>query len=160
VDFSTAIKTIEAEIRYARDGLEYYRTCVDTLEKVLAQLKKFEKQHAPSSRRGRGKAAMPRSPEEIMAEMIGARAGKRVARVAESHPLPYTGGDYWYNLVTREPRTAAQILHKSIDSLGFEPTREQVHKLRLRVVAALNSLVADKRIKDSGSGRERVYFKG
>jgi len=73
--------------------------------------------------------------------------------------LPFTGGDYWINLITAQPQSGADILHAAIARLGFTPTRQQVQKLTNRVTFSLRALVEAGKIQDSGSGRKRRYFK-
>jgi hypothetical protein len=50
-------------------------------------------------------------------------------------------------------------LHAAIDKLGFTPTRQQVQKRTNRLTFALRALVESGNTQDSGSGRERRYFK-
>ena len=78
------------------------------------------------------------------------------AQVAE---LPSTGGDYWKNLVGAEPKSGQAILAEAVNGLGFTPTKAQVSKLLNRMTFALNSMVKAGAIQDSGSGRERRFFR-
>jgi hypothetical protein len=73
--------------------------------------------------------------------------------------LPFTGGDFWPNLVTAEPQSASDILNAAIVSLGFTPTKAQIQKLAGRQTFAVNALVKAGTIQDSGKGRERRFFK-
>jgi len=73
--------------------------------------------------------------------------------------LPFTGGDYWPDLITSEPQSGSDVLRAAIAGLGFEPSADQVKKLTQRMTFVLNSLVKAKKIQDSGSGRERRFFK-
>jgi hypothetical protein len=73
--------------------------------------------------------------------------------------LPFTGGDYWTNLLSDQPKSGPEIFKSAIAQLGFTPSKEQIAKLGGRMTFALNTLVKAKKIKDSGSGRERRFFK-
>ena len=73
--------------------------------------------------------------------------------------LPFTGGDYWINLITAQPQSASDILKSAIGKLDFAPTEDQLKKLAGRMTFALNALVREKTIEDSGSGRNRRFFK-
>jgi len=86
--------------------------------------------------------------------------GEKSAKGAKgANQLPFTGGEYWPNLVTSDPQSGADILRASVAGLGFEPSPEQVKKLQQRMTFVLNALVKDKKIQDSGSGRARRFFK-
>jgi hypothetical protein len=50
-------------------------------------------------------------------------------------------------------------LQAAIDKLGFTPSKTQVKKLAQRMTFSLNALVKANKIKDSGSGRNREFFK-
>jgi len=77
----------------------------------------------------------------------------------ESAELPSTGGAYWPNLLTDQGQHSSAILKSAIDQLGFTPTKTQIKKLTQRMTFALNALVKTKKIQDSGSGRDRLFFK-
>ena len=77
----------------------------------------------------------------------------------ESGELPSTGGDYWPNLLTEQGKHSSEVLKSAVEQLGFTPTKTQIKKLTQRMTFALNALVKAKKIQDSGSGRERLFFK-
>jgi hypothetical protein len=89
---------------------------------------------------------------------VKASPKKAKAKADVEGELPFTGGDYWFDLVTSEPQTAPEILQKAIDGLGFTPTKQQRTKLLNRQTFALAAMVKTGRIKDSGMGREHRYF--
>ena len=91
------------------------------------------------------------------AAKVGKRGRPRKA-ATNGNDLPFTGGDYWTNLVSDTPQSASEILASAIAKLGFEPDKIQRQKLQSRMIFALNALVKDKKIADSGKGRERRYF--
>jgi hypothetical protein len=165
-----ARKAIEAEIGLAKQGLAYYQAQVTALETTLGQLRNFGnaavvatkgkrepkgEKAAPEAQARRGRP--PKAAKPVKVTKAPKEAKARSAKGA--HDLPFTGGDYWFDLVTSEPQTAKDILKASVAGLGFEPTPEQVKKLQQRMVFVLNSLVKTKKIQDSGVGRERRYFK-
>ncbi|HTN66164.1 MAG TPA: hypothetical protein VL051_08280 [Burkholderiaceae bacterium] len=154
----TAKLAIEAEIAHAKQGLDYYAERVNSLEQALARIMQAEG----------GAAAV--APAPAKAAKPQAKAGKRKARTAkpgvaatgaeaEVAELPSTGGDYWKNLVGAEPKSGQAILAEAVNGLGFKPTKAQVGKLLNRMTFALNSMVKAGAIQDSGSGRERRFFK-
>jgi hypothetical protein len=88
-----------------------------------------------------------------------ASAGNGSKADSATGDLPSTKGDFWYNFVNDAPQTAAEIGNAAVASLRFTPSGEQVKVLKQRVTPALNLLVNSKRIKDSGSGRERRFVR-
>ena len=50
-------------------------------------------------------------------------------------------------------------LEAAIGKLDFEPTKPQIQKLSGRMIFAINALVKTGKIRDSGSGRARRFFK-
>ena len=166
-NLESAKAALDAELSQARQGVAYYQSRIEALTAALAQLDtllggtgKMAAKPGPKGKRGRkpGKAATKaaagkRGPKKAPA----AKAGKRAS--ASGDNLPFTGGDFWPNLVTSEPQSGADILHAAIANLGFTPTKQQVTKLTNRLTFALHALVKSGKIQDSGSGRERRFFK-
>ena len=168
-NLGSAKAAIEAELSHAKQGLAHYQAQVAALEGALSQLaviagasdtaitgsvtkkrpKAVKAAKAVKGRRGR-------PPKADKVETVKSKATKRTRGTKE---LPFTGGDYWPNLVTSEPQSSADILRASVAGLGFEPAPEQVKKLQQRMTFVLNALVKDKKIQDSGSGRARRFFK-
>lgn len=148
----TAKLAIEAEIAHARKGVAYYTERVSSLEQALARVASAEEVSIEPSEMGKKtraskktKVSTPRGAGKFNAEQVA--------------DLPSTGGDYWKNLVTDQPKAGQEILSDAVHQLGFTPTRTQVGKLRNRMTFALKALVASGAIQDSGSGRERRFFK-
>jgi len=157
-NLESARAAIQAEISHAKEGLSFYQSRIESLEKMLGQLADFNgaPNGAPSGGPIKGKRG--RKPGvSIAAKPSKKKAGKEATN---GHDLPFTGGDYWTNLVLEEPRSASDILDAAIASLDFTPTKTQVQKLAGRMTFALNTLVKTDKIKDSGRGRERRFFKG
>jgi hypothetical protein len=156
-NLESARAAIEAELSHAKDGLQYYHTRIEALESMLGQLAGFQGPAAvPAARSKRG-------PKPGKAAVKAARPEKGVRRKGErkinSSGLPFTGGDFWESLVLDAPRSFPEILEAAIGKLEFEPTKPQVQKLSGRMIFAINALVKAGKIRDSGSGRARRFFK-
>jgi len=159
---SAAIAAIEAEIAHTKQGLAHFLARVEALEKTIAHLVAIDygtldEQPSPSDALAEIKA--------VKAKAIAAKPTKAATKVKAAEPakggnkLPYTGGDFWLNLVTANPQSGAEILHAAIAKLGFKPTWEQVLKLTQRATFAIHTLVKAGKIKDTGKGRERRFFR-
>jgi len=157
-NLQSAKAAIKAEIDHARQGLDFYRERVEVLEQTLARLDEVSVPQEGIGR-GRGRKAADSQPAGGKSTRGGGRKRRAAAADGGDADLPYTGGDYWLNLVGGDPRTAAEILRAAIDSLGFTPSKAQVQKLRQRLTAALQLMLQAKKIQDNGSGRERRYFR-
>ena len=169
-NLESAKAAIEAELSQAKQGFAYYQSQVTALEDALAQLATIS---SGSEATANGSIAGKRSVKAVKTATTakGRRGrppksgkgevakGKAAKGPTGKGGLPFTGGDYWPNLVTSEPQSGADILRASVAGLGFEPTPEQVKKLQQRMTFVLNALVKNKTIQDSGSGRERRFFK-
>lgn len=161
-NLQTARAAIKAEIDYARQGLNFYQSRIEVLEQTLSQLEDVNTDEAGTSKRGRKAGSGRRGAKASAGQEGKGRRGRKAAAdtaATTAGELPYTGGDYWLNLISAEPRTAAEVLRASIDSLGFEPNKAQVQKLRQRLTAALQLMLQASKIRDQGSGRERRYVR-
>lgn len=145
-----AKKAIQEELKHAREGLEYYRARVATLEATMSQLDGIDN---PSG------APIGANPQQ---KRRGRKPGRkpRDQVVPTRNELPSLRGEYWVNFVTSEPQTAAEIFKTAKASLGFEPSKSQLDKLKKSQVYSLNHHVnISKRIQSSGAGRERRFYK-
>lgn len=154
-NLQSAKSAIEAEIMHARQGLAFYRSRLETLEKTLDQLDSVSLpediiQIEESEKRSSSAKAH-----------TGRKRGRRSSSNAPSFgkELPTTGADYWLELVSDQPQSAADILRQAVAKLGFHPTKLQVQKLRQRLAPGLKGLLQAKKIQDSGSGRDRRFFR-
>ena len=172
-----AMSALEAELAQAKQGLSYYQSQVSALETALSQLGTLglvgTGAKPAGAKRGRkpGKVAAAKPLENLTKATKGKRGrpakakpqdkaqGKSRRAAKGPNDLPFTGGDYWPDLVKSEPQSASDILKASVAGLNFEPSKEQVKKLSQRMTFVLNSLVKSGAIKDSGSGRGRRFFK-
>jgi hypothetical protein len=169
-NLESAKKALEAELQLAKQGYAFYQSRIDALGKALGELEILQgggavKGVATKGKRGR----KPGRPAGKVASKAASKAAPKAAKSTEKktrgrkagggNDLPFTGGDYWPNLVTSEPQSGADILHAAINKLGFTPTKQHVQKLTNRATFALHSLVKSGKIQDSGSGRERRFFK-
>jgi|SRR6185437_6140544 len=160
-NIDAAIAALGAELSQAKQGLAYYQSQVSALETALAQLGVIGKVPAKRGRKPGVLAKVEKSKPVKVARGRGRppKVKGKVKSGGRSKDLPFTGGDYWPDLVHSEPRSASDILKASVAGLGFEPSKEQVKKLSQRMTFVLNSLVKSGKIKDSGSGRGRRFFK-
>lgn len=153
-NLESAKAAIQAELAHTKAGLAYYTARIEALEKTLLQLSDI----------GVGAVASLKKTIPVPAKR-GPKAGavkpakKFKAAKGGGNELPFTGKDFWPNLVTDQPKSASDILADAIAALGFTPTKEQVKKLSGRMIFAINALVRAGTIKDSGKGRERRFFK-
>ena len=181
-NLNSARHVIEAELSHARQGAAYYAARAEALEVPLDQLERVDnqpqppsestKKAAPSGTTGRrtarraanSKRALQRAsvngssrqPNKTSQGMKRRSAGSST----DTSALPTTGGDFWFKLVSEQPQSAIDIANTAIKELGIGPDqKEQIQKLKQRVSPALASLVATQKIRDSGTGRDRHYFK-
>lgn len=160
-NLKTAKLAVEAEISHARQGMSYYAARVKSLEQALAELDNVGEEGKTSSEA----VAKPKKAEKIKAagKAVEKRAkksnGKAENSGAGAGELPRTNSEFWINLMSDQPQHGAEVLKAAIRTLGFDPDKEQVKKLQQRMTFTLNSLVRANKIKDSGSGRERVFLK-
>jgi len=156
-NLQTARQAIQAEITHAKEGMAYYTARVKSLEQALEELNIVE-ESATVSAKGLKSQGKVRGAKKSARLKLSKQSGKSGA-ASEVADLPSTGGDYWTNLVTEEPQHSSEILRAAIGRLGFVPSPEQVKKLSQRMTFALNAFVKVNKIQDSGSGRDRVFFK-
>ncbi len=167
-NLGSAKTAIEAELSQAKQGLAYYQSQVAALEGALAQLAVIAggsdaAAESADQKRPRAvkaaKAVKAQRGRPAKANKVKTVKSRAVKSAKGANELPFTGGDYWPNLVSADPQSGADILRASVAGLGFSPTPEQVKKLQQRMTFVLNALVKDKTIQDSGSGRARRFFK-
>ena len=160
---------IEAEIVHSRQGMAHYANRIESLTAALEQLS--EMNNDPTSVK-QGKVGRPKLSNSPVVPTKPGKASKVIPEKAtakkeskaktgskDENPLPFTGGDYWPNLLSEQPMSGSEILQKVISSLSFTPSKDQIQKLSQRMTFALNSLVKAGTIQDSGSGRERRFFR-
>ncbi|MBV8665833.1 MAG: hypothetical protein JO269_05040 [Burkholderiaceae bacterium] len=148
-NLESARTAIEAELLHAKEGFAFYRSRIEALQKMLSQLDSVN--GAPvAGRRGRKPGALKQRP-------VATQKARRFA--GNGHKLPFTGGNYWADLISEKPQSVSDILGAAVSKLEFTPSEEQVKKLAGRMTFALNALVKTRKIQDSGSGRERRFFR-
>lgn len=163
-NLNSAKQAIEAELTHARQGAAFYAARVQALEIALQQLENVdtEKGTVPA-KTGMG-AKRGRKPGSV-AHANGASAevktkGRKKGRGASSSSLPTTGRDFWFGLVSDQPQSAVDISNAAVTALGIAPSQKrEIQQLKQRVAPALASLVATHHISDTGSGRQRRFFK-
>jgi len=173
---------LQAELDHAKTGHAFYAERIASLEQALVQISSLgggrdAKAPAPKAKAKRGRkpnatklaaAAQPANsddptkPAKPAKKAMDGKAGTRGRprkEAANTHELPFTGGDYWTDLVTTVPQFGPDILASGISKLGFEPTEAQRKVLANRMAPALAALVKSGKIADSGKGRLHRYFK-
>lgn len=185
-NLKSARHAIEAELSHARQGIAYYAARVEALEIALHQLDNVEApEEAPAQRqkyqgkasgqkvratRGRGlhrmagkngaKSAAAASEAPAQRDKESARRKTRAAGSDSAEGLPTTGAEFWLNLISDRPQSAVDISNAAIATLGIKPDqRQHIQKIKQRVAPALANLVSTQKIKDTGAGRERRFFK-
>ncbi|GIZ50228.1 hypothetical protein [Noviherbaspirillum aridicola] len=147
----SARDSLAAELAHARQGLAFYDARVHALEETLATLDNLNAEGDIGDKPRR--QGRPARAEQTEAVARGGRGRK------QSGGLPATGKEFWTSLVTNEPRSTREILEAAIQTLGIDPSRDDLKKLSQRQANALHMLVKEKTISDSGSGRERRFFR-
>ena len=149
---SSAKEAIKAELAHVRQGAEYYQSLASALEEALAKLESVESDG--------GETAKPRGRKRATAKKA-AKRGRPVGRPSKSasEKLPPTGMDFWLKLISDEPKSASDILNAAVSELGLQqPNGDQMKKLSQRQTYALNTLVKENKIADSGARRSRRFF--
>ncbi|MDB5729710.1 MAG: hypothetical protein JWQ00_2915 [Noviherbaspirillum sp.] len=147
-----AREAVAAELIMAKQGMAYYLSRVEALERALEQLETVGNGQTGSQQQESAKGRKRASAKTESRSKAG--QGTREARV-----FPTTGGDFWLELVTDQPQSAVDIANAAAAALGFARDKAQVQILKQRVSPALNALVDAQKITDSGSGRERRFFR-
>jgi hypothetical protein len=163
-NLTSAKSAINAELSHAKKGLAFYQARIDALAHALAQLENVD---AVGDAPVRGK----RGPKAKMAPVAAQPRGRKPGRPPKAtkakgsrksngsaQELPFTGGDFWPNLITKEPQSAPEILHAAVSRLGYEASKDTIKTLANRQTSALNSLVKSGKIQSEGSGRARRFF--
>lgn len=145
----SAKESLAAELAHARQGLAFYDARVAALEETLNTLETLNAEIGDKPHRQERQQRAPRT-------QTSARGGRGRK---ESGGLPATGKEFWTSLVTNQPRSTREILEAAIQTLDIDPSRDDLKKLSQRQANALHMLVKEKVISDSGSGRERRFFR-
>ena len=145
-NLESAKAAIQAELSHAKEGLAYYHSRIESLEKMLTQLANVGGSSEMPTELPVTQVKRGRKPGAAKA----AKPAKKKAGKGASggSGLPFTGGDFWPNLVLDTPRSGSDIFKAAIASLGFAPSKLQEQKLLGRMTFALNALVKAKKIQD------------
>jgi hypothetical protein len=147
---STAKASLQAEIAHTKAGLAHYASRLAALEQALAGLEGLgHEKRATMTAKAESPPGLPAKP---------AKAKKSNAKAKGGSALPSTGGDFWTSLLSSEPKSNIEILEGAIEKMGLALTPDQRKALANRQTFALNALVKQKKIQDSGKGRDRRYF--
>jgi hypothetical protein len=188
-NLTSARQAIQAELSHARQGMAFYSARVEALETALSQLESVEGDDTAQARRKRrssaegsikkggvakrgrasrsahnGNGADRAAGEDSAMGQRGRRAGRKAGaskRAQGGDALPTTGTDFWLQLVTEEPKSAVEIANAAAEAIGLKPEqKDKIQKLKQRVAPALATLVSAQKIRDSGAGRARRFFRG
>lgn len=176
-NLKSARKAIEAELSHARQGIAYYSARVEALEIALHQLENVEHVEAPPSGGTKPQAGAKAGTAGRARKAYRAKGGDGAKRVpatngarrhrrkeaknnAGEDALPQTGADFWFGLVSEQPQSAVDIANAAITALDIKPEQKtQIQKLKQRVSPALANLLSAQKIRDTGAGRERRFFR-
>jgi hypothetical protein len=159
-NLQSAKQAIKAELSHARQGVAYYTARVQALENTLQQLASVEGEASVAPG-----AEMPTKSAKLT-KVAGAKRGRKAraangeGKRAAANGLPTTGGEFWLKLVNSQPQSAVDISNAAVAVLGLKADQKQeIQKLKQRVAPALAGLLSAHKIKDTGAGRERRFFK-
>lgn len=176
-NLKSARKAIEAELSHARQGIAYYSARVEALEIALHQLENVEHVEAAPSGGPKPQAGTKGGTSGRTRKAYRARSGDGAKRVSvtngvrrhrrkesknsgEAGALPQTGAEFWFGLVSDQPQSAVDIANAAIAALDIKPEQKtEIQKLKQRVSPALANLLSAQKIKDTGAGRERRFFR-
>lgn len=133
----TLHRILQSELEQAKQGLAYYQERVNMLKTALLEV-------------------------DSQRPAVQGKARKAVnARKAQGSSFPETGLAFWLKHITKSARTAPEIALLAAESLNIDPQKDRAtfSVLKNRIGPALAALVKSSQITDSGSGRERRYFK-
>src|SRR4051812_25813291 len=116
-NLDSARQAIMAELDHANQGIAFYEAKVKALEEALAKLDSIEGGEEQSRGTARRTAAVGKMLTPATKTAAPSRGRGRPKR--SDTELPFTGKDFWPNLITEEPRSAPEILAAAIKSLGI-----------------------------------------
>jgi hypothetical protein len=158
----SAQQAIKAELDQAKKGVAFYSSRIAALESVLEKLDSVDGAGESATK----KRVTTHSNDKASKATGAKRAPKRKAAVRVngkngSTLLPKTGGEFWLKLVTEDQQSAVDVASAAAKSLGLDPMtdRKRILVLKQRATPGLNGLVSAQKIQDSGTGRERRFFK-
>lgn len=125
-----------------KKGLAFYQARVDMLESAVQQIKDASKNRTPRQTRPVRSTAAP-------------------GRKSRAAVFPQTGLEFWLQHIGKKPRSKLEIVTAAAETLKIdtEKDKETLKVLKNRLGPALEALVNSSRVTDTGSGRERRYFR-
>lgn len=159
-NLSAAKSAIRAELAHVQSGLSYYQERVEALNEALNQLDAIE--DAPEidlEQPAKKKRGRPKLVEKKAAARAEKKAKPRGRSAAKANRLPFTGGDFFPNLLTERGQTAPEILQAAADQIPFKLKHEERVQLRGRMIATLAAMLKSGKIGSEGEGRQRTFFK-
>ncbi|SNS87535.1 hypothetical protein SAMN06265795_10871 [Noviherbaspirillum humi] len=154
-----ARESLKAELAHAEQGVRFYQSRIEALHRALASLEQIDDVDGRIAKSG-VKARRGRAAATGAAVKPAKAAGKRGRPAgAAGRDLPSTGGSFWIDLIGAEPKTAPELLEAAVRQMNLSLDPAQRKKLAQRMVTAINGLLKSGKIKDSGKGRERRYYR-
>ena len=162
-NLDAATSAVAEELAKVKEGAAFYAQRVAALEEMIRSLNALGGTSVGSGttkKRGRKPGSSPKQPTKAKrGRPAKASTAAGAAKSSGKKDLPSTKGTFWQDQVTSTPQSWTEILDGAVANLGITPTSEQRKKLQQRMIFAVNALVKEGKIKDSGSGRERQFFK-
>jgi hypothetical protein len=169
---ASAKTAVQEELNQAKKGATFYQARIQALEAALAQLENIDGAREKPTRGRKKKVsaaiATPKAPKRKPGRLAKAAKTTRAVKTPKAKSskatgksgLPSTGGDFWMSLITEEPQSGPEIVKAAVVQIGHKLSVDDRKKLANRLTPGLNALVAQGKIQDSGTGRERRFFRG
>ena len=151
------IKTaLDAEIKYAKEGIAFYSTRIAALEKMIQQLDLLDGIREMATPTGKKKRAG--STKTAAASMDDGGVSAISAANDRSVKLPATTAKFWLSLLSEEPISNKDIIKGAIAALKLRPTPADLTKLKQRLANAITIMTKDGSMQSEGTGRARRFF--
>jgi hypothetical protein len=151
-NLNSARQALQAELQHAKEGASFYQARIQALEDAIAKIDSVDTSDTRSQSTGKVRAAKGVGKKHAgrpRAEKSGGTDGA----------LPATGKAFWMSLLSEQPKSSREILEAATTALGGSLSADQLKKLSQRQTNAFHNLVKSKEVSDSGSGRERLFFR-
>lgn len=155
----TSVKSaLEAEIRHAREGIVFYSSRIEALDKMLKQLDQLDGapgKPAELSKAVGGKRGYTRKVDALLAQATTDSVGK--SNSAAKTKLPATTAKFWLGLLSETPVSNQEIIKNAIAALKIKPNPAELKKLKQRLANAITLMTKDGSMISAGTGRARRF---
>jgi hypothetical protein len=155
----TSVKSaLEAEIRHAREGIVFYSSRIEALDKMLKQLDQLDGapgKPAELSKAVGGKRRYTRKVDALLAQGTTESVGKSGS--AAKTKLPATTAKFWLGLLSETPISNQEIIKSAIAALKIKPNPAELKKLKQRLANAITLMTKDGSMISDGTGRARRF---